>query len=74
MRQKLLYTKNTYILKLILRVVTGGTEPFTVLGNKVLYACVKEHCKVSHILTPSINSTLLLKHCYLNQFFNQINR
>jgi hypothetical protein len=60
--------------KLILRVVTGGNKPLTVLGNKVLYACVKEYCKVSHILAPSINSSLLLKHCYLTQFFNQTNR
>jgi hypothetical protein len=35
--------KNTYILKLLLNVVTAGIEGL-VSGNKFLYACVKEVC------------------------------
>jgi hypothetical protein len=49
----LLYTKNMYILKLLLDIVTAGIEAL----------------KFSHVLTPSINSSLLLKCCELNQFF-----
>jgi hypothetical protein len=44
MRKKLLYTKSTYILKLLLIVVTARNEAPVVLGNKFLYACVKEMC------------------------------
>jgi hypothetical protein len=40
-----LYTKNMYILKLLLNVVTAGIEAL-VLGNKFLYACVKEVCRL----------------------------
>jgi hypothetical protein len=42
-KENLLYTKDTYILKLLLSIVTVGTEAL-VLGNKLLYACVKEVC------------------------------
>jgi hypothetical protein len=41
-KKKLLYTKNMYILKLLLNVVTAGIEAFVVLGNNFLYASVKE--------------------------------
>jgi hypothetical protein len=34
--------KNTYILKLLLNEVSDGTEELVILGNKCLYACVKE--------------------------------
>jgi hypothetical protein len=36
--KKLLYTNNTYILKLLLNVVTAGIETLFILGNKFLYA------------------------------------
>jgi hypothetical protein len=63
-----------YIPKLLLNVVTGGTEALVISGNKVLCACVKEVCRVIHILTPSINFTSLIKCCDLNQFFRQVNK
>jgi hypothetical protein len=45
MRKELLYRKkNTCILKLLLNMVTAGIEAFIVMGNKFLYACVKEVC------------------------------
>jgi hypothetical protein len=45
MRKKnLLYTKNKYILKLLPIVVTAWIEALVILGNKFLYACVKEVC------------------------------
>jgi hypothetical protein len=45
MRKKLLlHTKNTYILQLLLKVVTVGTETIVVSRNKFLYVCVKEVC------------------------------
>jgi hypothetical protein len=46
MRKKLLYTKNTYIRKLLLNIVTAGIEALVVLGNEFLYACVKEVCRL----------------------------
>jgi hypothetical protein len=42
--KKILY-ENTYILKTILNVVTAEIEALVVLGNKFLYACVKEICR-----------------------------
>jgi hypothetical protein len=39
-----LYTKNMYILKLLLNVATARTEALVILGNKFLYACVKDGC------------------------------
>jgi hypothetical protein len=45
MRKNFLYTKNICILKLILNVVTAGIEAL-VSGNKFLYACVKEICRL----------------------------
>jgi hypothetical protein len=41
----LLYTKNTHILKLFLKVATAGIEAL-VSGNKFLYVCVKEICRL----------------------------
>jgi predicted hydrocarbon binding protein len=38
--------KNTYVLELLLNVVTAGTETLTVLGNKLFYACGKEVCSL----------------------------
>jgi hypothetical protein len=47
MRKKiLLYTKNMYILKLLLNLVTAGIEALIILGNEFLYACVKEVCRL----------------------------
>jgi hypothetical protein len=42
-KKQLLYTKNRYILKSLLYIVTTTTEAL-VSGNKFLYACVKEVC------------------------------
>jgi hypothetical protein len=39
-KYKLLYVKYTYVLKLLLNVVTARIEASVVLGNKFLYACV----------------------------------
>jgi hypothetical protein len=44
MRKKILYTKNTYVLKQLLNMVTSGIEALVIWGNKFLYACVKEVC------------------------------
>jgi hypothetical protein len=38
--------KNMYILKTLLNTVTTGNEAFDVLGNKILYACFKEVCRL----------------------------
>jgi hypothetical protein len=43
-RKKILYTKNMYILMLLLNTVIAGIEAL-VSGNKFLYACVKEVCR-----------------------------
>jgi hypothetical protein len=56
-----------YILKLLIHIVTAGIEALFISGNEFLYAYVKELC--CHVLAPSINSSLLLKSCDLNQFF-----
>jgi hypothetical protein len=39
--KELLYTRNTYILKLLFNVVIAGIKTL-VSGNKFLYACVKK--------------------------------
>jgi hypothetical protein len=44
MRKKILYTKNMYILKLLLNVITTGIEAPVMSGYKFLYACVKKVC------------------------------
>jgi hypothetical protein len=44
--RKILHKKNTYILKLLLNIVTAGIEALAVSGNKFLYACVKEVCRL----------------------------
>jgi hypothetical protein len=70
------YTKNVYVLKLLLNVVTARIEALVVSGNKLLYALSKKSAAydISHSLTPSINSSLLLKNCDCNQFFRLVNR
>jgi hypothetical protein len=77
-KKKYLYTKNTYILKLLLNVVTAGIEALVASGNKFCMPVSKKSaaCELSHVLIPSINFSLLvlLKHCDLNQFFRQVNR
>jgi hypothetical protein len=40
MRKNVLYTKNTYVLRLLLSVVTAGIEALVVSGNKFSCACV----------------------------------
>jgi hypothetical protein len=76
MRKKIIVYKNTYIFMLLLNLVTPGIEALVVSGNKFLYAGVEKSaaCELSHILTPSINSSLLLKSFDLNRFFRQVNR
>jgi hypothetical protein len=44
--KKLLYTKNTYILKLLLNAVTVEIKTLVVLRNTFLHACVKEVCRM----------------------------
>jgi hypothetical protein len=44
--KKLLYTKNTYILRLLVNVVTPGIEAVVLSGNKFLYACVRGACRL----------------------------
>jgi hypothetical protein len=61
--------KRTYTLKLLLNEVTDGIEALVILGNTFLYACACACMQLSHVLTPSINSSLLLNCCDLNQFF-----
>jgi hypothetical protein len=70
-RKKCYYVqKQMYILKLHLNVVTAGIEALVISGNNFSYACVKSAvCELSHILRPSINSSLLVKCCVPNQFF-----
>jgi hypothetical protein len=72
-KQAMRNKNNTYILKLLLNVVTAGIETLIITGNKFLYVCVKEICCLSaeSRFEPSINSSLLLKRCDPNQFFNQ---
>jgi hypothetical protein len=45
-KKMLLYTKNMYILKLPLNSITAGIEAFVISGNKFLYGCVKEVCRL----------------------------
>jgi hypothetical protein len=40
----LLYTKDLYILELLLNIVTAEIEALVISGNKFLYACVKDVC------------------------------
>jgi hypothetical protein len=42
----LLYTKNAYILELLLNVVSAGTEALVVSRKKFLYAYVKAICRL----------------------------
>jgi hypothetical protein len=44
-KKKFIYTKNMYILKLVLSIVTAGIEAI-VLGSKFMYVCVKEVCQL----------------------------
>jgi hypothetical protein len=69
-KKNLLYTKNTYILKWLLNVVTARIEAVA-WRNKFLYAYVKEIC---HLWAqPRFDTfhqlSLLLKRCDLNHFF-----
>jgi hypothetical protein len=67
--------KNTYIFKL-LNVVTAGTEALVKAGKMFLYAVSKKSaaCGLSHIWTPSIKSSLLLKRLDPNQFFRWVKK
>jgi hypothetical protein len=66
--------KNTYILKLLLNIVTTRIEALVIWRSKFFMPMSKKSaaCECSHVLTPSINS--LLKRCDLNQFFRWVNR
>jgi hypothetical protein len=65
-----------HIHKLLLNAVATRIEALVTLGNKFMYSLVREicHLELSHVLTPFVNSTLLLKHSDLNQFFRKLNR
>jgi hypothetical protein len=43
-RKKLLTIKTTYILKLLLSLVSAGIEALVMLRNNNLYPCLKEVC------------------------------
>jgi hypothetical protein len=46
MRKKILICrKDTYILKLLLNIVTAGIEAPVTSRNKFLHACIKEVCR-----------------------------
>jgi uncharacterized membrane protein len=45
-RKNFIACKNTYILKLLLNVVTIGIMALVLSGNKFLYACVREVCRL----------------------------
>jgi hypothetical protein len=46
-RKKCYYIqKYVYIFKLLLNEVTNGIEGLVVFGNKSLYACIKEVCRL----------------------------
>jgi hypothetical protein len=71
MRKHVLYTKNTYILKLLLNIVTAGIEALVASGNKFLYARDSEICRLC--AQPRFDTfqqlVLLLKRCDPKQFF-----
>jgi hypothetical protein len=71
--KKIIIQKQQYILELLLNVVTTRTEALIVSGIKFLYACVKKFatCELSHVLTSSINSSLLFKPYDHNRLFRQ---
>jgi hypothetical protein len=73
MRKRMCYIQtNTYILKLILDVVTVKTEALVISGNKFCMPVSKNSaaCEFSHVSSkPSISSSLLLKRSDPNQFF-----
>jgi hypothetical protein len=56
LRKNVLYTKSTYILKLLLKAVTAGIEAL-VSGDKFLYACVKRVPPVSSATFRHLPST-----------------
>jgi uncharacterized membrane protein len=43
-KNKFIIYKNMYICKILLNVIAAGFEALVVLGNKLLYACVKGFC------------------------------
>jgi hypothetical protein len=71
MRKKCYIQKTTYILKLLLNVVTAGIEALVYRGISFCIPVLKKSaaCEFSHVLTPSINSSLLLKLCDPHKFF-----
>jgi hypothetical protein len=63
--------KTMYTGNLLLNAVIAGTEALVVWRNKFCMYVSKNYatCELSHVLTPLINSWLLLKLYNLNQFF-----
>jgi hypothetical protein len=55
---------------LLLNVVTSRIEAIFLSGNKLCMPVSKmsAHCGISHVMTPSITYSLLLKSCDLNHF------
>jgi hypothetical protein len=45
-KRNLLCTKITYMLKLLLSIVTAIVEALVISGNKFLNACVEEVCRL----------------------------
>jgi hypothetical protein len=75
MRKNVLYTENMYIFELILNLVTTGLV-LVISGSEFCMPVSKKSaaCGLCHILTPSVNFLLLMKHCYSKQLFGQVNR
>jgi hypothetical protein len=46
MRKKVIMHKIMYIFKLLLNIVTVGIKAYVASGNKFLYACVSEVCRL----------------------------
>jgi hypothetical protein len=49
-----------------------GKQPLVNEKKIILYKLVT--CELHHVLASSLNSSLFLKHCDLNQFFRWVNR
>jgi hypothetical protein len=46
MRKNVIISKNTYIFNLLLNLVTPGIKALIIPGNKFLYVCVQEVCRL----------------------------
>jgi hypothetical protein len=73
--KKLLCTKISHV-HVLLNVFIDGTEALFATKNYFQMHASKKSalCELSQALTPSIQFLLLLKSCYLNQLFKEVNR